>query len=94
MLTHLKFCAGVAALLFRALPWSAGAAEPAAAPPQPAVLVRSFSVEAFGGDTVQLADLRGDGVKYYALVRDLDHDGLDEVLVYDRSRVWIFHAPP
>ncbi|MCX7007148.1 MAG: hypothetical protein NTY53_07855 [Kiritimatiellaeota bacterium] len=34
------------------------------------------------------------GVKYYALVRDLDHDGLDEVLVYDRSRVWLFHAPP
>jgi hypothetical protein len=34
------------------------------------------------------------GVKYYALVRDLDHDGLDEVLIHDRSRIWLFHAPP
>lgn len=33
------------------------------------------------------------GVKYYSLVKDIDHDGLDELLVYDRSRVWLFHSP-
>jgi hypothetical protein len=33
------------------------------------------------------------GVKYYALARDIDHDGLDEMLVYDRYRVWLFHSP-
>ena len=33
------------------------------------------------------------GVKYYPLVQDLDGDGLDEVLVYDRDRVWLFRSP-
>lgn len=33
------------------------------------------------------------GVKYYPLVQDLDGDGLDEVLIHDRDRVWIFHSP-
>jgi hypothetical protein len=42
-----------------ALPAAAEEAWPAK--PQPAVLVCSFSVAAFGGDTVQLADLNGDG---------------------------------
>jgi hypothetical protein len=33
------------------------------------------------------------GVKYYPLVKDIDHDGLDEVLIHDRDRVWLFHSP-
>lgn len=33
------------------------------------------------------------GIKYYPLVSDLDNDGLDEVLIYDRDRIWIFHSP-
>ena len=33
------------------------------------------------------------GVKYYPIAADLDGDGLDEILVYDRDRVWLFHSP-
>jgi len=33
------------------------------------------------------------GVKFYAIASDIDGDGLDEVLVYDRDRVWLFHSP-
>lgn len=33
------------------------------------------------------------GVKYDALVADINRDGMDEVVVFDRSRVWIFRNP-
>jgi len=33
------------------------------------------------------------GVKYYPIAMDIDKDELDEVIVYDRRQVWIFHSP-
>ncbi len=33
------------------------------------------------------------GVKYNSMVQDIDGDGLDEILVHDRRRVWIFRSP-
>ena len=33
------------------------------------------------------------GVKYGVLGCDIDGDGLDEVIVVDRRRVWVFHSP-
>jgi len=31
------------------------------------------------------------GVKYYPQAQDINGDGLDEVIIHDRRRVWIFH---
>lgn len=33
------------------------------------------------------------GVQYWLKIEDLDRDGLDEILIYDRDHVWIFHSP-
>lgn len=33
------------------------------------------------------------GVLYNVLMADLDDDGLDEILIHDRRRVWLFHSP-
>ncbi|MFC1715997.1 hypothetical protein ACFL6S_20170 [Candidatus Poribacteria bacterium] len=33
------------------------------------------------------------GVKYYPMTSDIDGDGLDEVIIYDRSQVWVFRSP-
>lgn len=33
------------------------------------------------------------GVRYGTVVSDIDADGLDEVIVHDRRRVWIFRSP-
>lgn len=33
------------------------------------------------------------GLKYYPIAQDIDNDGLDEVIIHDRRRVWVFHSP-
>ena len=33
------------------------------------------------------------GVQYCTKVADLDNDGLDEIIIHDRDRVWVYHSP-